>query len=158
MTLILQSKPISALRALPKVGTSKHAAASDHVHSSLGISQLLFTLAAADMNVTTDQSFVRAWDFTDYFIQEIIAYNASANLTAADGGIYQAASKAGNAIVAATQVYTVLDAATKGLNLTLTAFAKDLLSATPILSLTGAQGGAATCAFAIIGVPMAIAA
>lgn len=155
--LILQSKPISALQALPKVGTSKHAAASDHVHSALGISQVLFSLAAGDMNITTDQLFVRSWEFTDYLIEEIRCNDASISLTTAAGGIYQAASKAGNALVASGQVYSALDANTKGIALTLTAFALDKLSATPILSLTTGQGAAATAAFRIIGIPLAVA-
>jgi hypothetical protein len=131
---------------------------SNHVHSSLGISQILFTLAAGNMNIDTDQSFIRAWEFDSYLIESIRVYNASISLTTAAGGIYIAAAKAGNAIVAAAQAYAALDAATKGLDLTLTAFAKDLLTATPILSLTTPQGGASTAAFQIIGIPIAVAA
>lgn len=117
-------------------------------------SQVLFTLAAANMNATTDQAFTKVGTFANYIIQAIRAYSPSTDLTAADGGIYQAASKAGNAIVDAAQVYTALTAATEGLDLTLTSFGKDVLTATPILSLTGAQGGAATCSFYVIGIPL----
>ncbi len=120
----------------------------------LNVSKVLFTLSGADMNVTTDQAFTKVGTFGNYIIQTIRAYSPSTDLTAADGGIYQAASKAGNAIVASTQVYTTLTAATEGMDLTLTAFGRDVLTATPILSLTGAQGGAATCSFYVIGIPL----
>lgn len=146
---------ISALRGKRSGGSSPRPSADDHVHSALGIPQVLFTLINANMNVITDQAFTKVWDFDNYLITDIIVNDASVSLTAADGGIYQEASKAGNALVAAAQVYTALDTvATKGLSLTLTAFAKAILTATPILSLTGAQGGAATADFYIIGIPL----
>jgi hypothetical protein len=146
---------IPALRNKKTGGVSPRPAAVDHVHSALGIQQVLFSLTNADMNVITDQVFTKAWDFDNYIITDIVCNDASVSLTAADGGIYQAAAKAGNALVAAAQVYTALDTvSTKGLSLTLTAFAKAILTATPILSLTGAQGGAATADFYIIGIPL----
>lgn len=155
MMPINRSTPPAALRSKVTAGASPRPAASDHVHSALGIPQVLFTLINADMNVLTDQAFTKAWDFENYLITDIVVNDASVSLTAADGGIYQAASKAGNAIVASTQVYTTLDTvATKGMSLTLTAFAKAILTATPILSLTGTQGGAATADFYIIGIPL----
>jgi hypothetical protein len=148
----------TALRGVAAAGDALRPARRDHRHSALGIEQVLFTLTAADMNVLTDQAFTKAWAFGDYLITRIRAVNASTSLTAADGGIYTAAAKGGSAIVAAAQVYTTLDAATKGMDLTLATLGADVLTATPILSLTGAQGGAATADFYIIGIPLTEAA
>ena len=117
-----------------------------------GASCLLFKLIGANMNVTTDQAFLKNGDFGEYFIDEIRCENASTDLTAADGGIYDAASKGGNAVVAATQVYTTLTTAALGLTLTLAAAGKQLLSEKNLyLSLTGTQGGAATADFYVFG-------
>ena len=145
---------VQAAIGAASAGTRPHAAAIDHRHSSLGVEQLLFTLIDADMNVTTDQTFDKAWDFEKYMISTIRAANASISLTAADGGIYQAAAKAGDPIVAAAQVYTALDATDKALDLTLEAEGKAVLTATPILSLTGPQGAAATADLYIFGYPL----
>ena len=109
----------------------------------------LFILSAANMNITTDQSFVKQGTFTQYVIDRIIAVNASTSLSVAAGGIYTAASKAGTAIVAAAQVFSGLTGSTKVLPLTLAV--TDLRTETPILSLTLAQGGAATADFYIMG-------
>jgi hypothetical protein len=117
-----------------------------------GASCLLFQLIGADMNVTTDQIFQKIGDFGEYFIDEIRVENASANLNAADGGIYDAASKGGNAVVAATQVYTDLTTAALGMNCTIAAAGLQLLSAKNLyLSLTGTDGEAATADFYVFG-------
>ncbi len=117
-----------------------------------GASCLLFKLIGADMNVTTDQIFLKMGDFGEYFVEEIICENASIDLTAADGGIYDAASKGGNAVVAAAQVYTTLTTAALGMSLTIAAAGKQLLSAKNLyLALTGAQGAAATADFYVFG-------
>lgn len=145
---------VAALIGAATAGGRPHAAAIDHRHSSLGVEQLLFTLIDADMNVLTDQTFDKAWDFEKYTITRILVNGASIDLTAADGGIYQAAAKAGSPLVAAAQVYTALTAAAKGVDLTLTADAKGILTATPILALTGTQGAAATADFFIFGIPL----
>ncbi len=145
-------QPASATKSTP--GVANRPSRLDHVHSVLGMEQILFHLTAADLNVLTDQAFIKRWNFANYLISRIHMTNASGSITAADGGIYQAAAKAGNALVAAAQVYTAIDAVTKGMDLTLTAFAKGVLTATPILSLTGTQGGAMTADIYIFGVPL----
>lgn len=144
----------AAIRGAATGGTRPHAAAIDHRHSTIGVEQLLFRLIDADMNVTTDQAFTKEWAFAKYTVTRILVNGASIDLTAADGGIYAAAAKAGDPLVAAEQVYTALTAAAKGLDLTLTADALGILTATPILSLTGAQGAAATADFYIFGIPI----
>lgn len=159
MVLVQHDKAyLAALRAKATGGRRKAAAAIDHAHSALGIEQLLFSLIDADMNVITDQAFVPAWDFDEYLITEIRCSNPSLSLTAADGGIYQAAAKAGDPIVAAAQVYTTLTATGMGMSLTLTAEGRGRLNTTPFLSLTGAQGAAATADFYILGIPLTEAA
>ena len=120
-----------------------------------GISQLLFKLIGANMNVTTDQAFTLIGGAVpaNYFITRIRAVNASLSLTTAAGGVYDTASKGGTTLVAAAQVYSALTAATLGLDLTLTAYGNGFRAGvTPILSLTTGQGAAATCDFYIYAV------
>lgn len=117
-----------------------------------GVDQLLGKLIGANMNVTTDQAIpITRIGSQKYLITKIFVTNASTSLTAADGGIYTATSKGGTAIVAAAQVYTALTAATVGLDLTLAVnntYTLDNL----YLSLTGAQGGAATADIYVFGI------
>lgn len=136
-------------------GVKKSAAAIDHSHSSLNMSQLLFQKIGANFNSTADQALDKLWSFGDYYIEEIRVANASVSLTTAAGGVYDTAAKGGNAIVAAGQAYATLDAATKGLQLTLTAFALDRKTAAGLfLALTTAQGVAATADISVFGVPL----
>lgn len=118
-----------------------------------GVEQVLFRLVGANMNVTTDQSFSPIGNQApiSYVITRIRAVNASVSLSLAAGGIYTAASKGGNAIVAAAQAYSTLTGATIGLDLTVAAVGAGLQTVTPILSLTTAQGSAATADFYIFG-------
>lgn len=115
---------------------------------------LLFKLITANMNTTADQSFVKQFDFTNYIITRIRTANASTSLSTAAGGIYTAASKGGSALVASGQAYSALTGSTLGVDLTLAAVALGVNTATPILSLTTGQGGAATADLYIIGVPL----
>lgn len=117
-----------------------------------GMDQLLGKLIGANMNVTTDQAIpITRIGTQKYLITKIFVTNASTSLTNADGGIYTTTSKGGTAIVAAAQVYTALTAATVGLDLTLAVnntYTLDNL----YLSLTGAQGGAATADIYVFGI------
>jgi len=117
-----------------------------------GNDQLLGKLIGANMNVTTDQAIpITRIGTQKYLITKIFVTNASTSLTAADGGIYTATSKGGTAIVAAAQVYTALTAATVGLDLTLAVNNTYTLD-NIYLSLTGAQGGAATADIYVFGI------
>lgn len=118
-----------------------------------GVQQLLFRLTGANMNVTTDQAFIPyLWTpGAQFLIERIRVVNASTSLTTAAGGIYTAASKGGNAIVAAAQAYSTLTGSTIGLDLTIAAVGNGLQTATPILSLTTGQGAAATADFYVYG-------
>lgn len=121
-------------------------------YPAFGVKRTLFTLIGANMNVTTDQAFTQAFGFTQYSIDEIQVTNASASLTLAAGGIYTTTAKGGSAIVAAAQVYSALTAATKILKPTIASAGTDMLTAlTLYLSLTVAQGGAATADMRIMG-------
>ena len=116
--------------------------------------QILGSLIGANMNSTGDQPFVMHFDATTekFAISKILVTNASTSLTTAAGGIYDTAAKGGNAIVAAAQVYTALTAAGKLLSLTIAAAGSgNVFSVAPILSLTTAQGAAATADFYLFG-------
>jgi hypothetical protein len=113
--------------------------------------RLLGVLHSANFNVTTDQAI--AITAAKYIIRDIIVTNASVSLTTAAGGLYTAASKGGTAIVAAITTYTALSATTKWLSVTLAAIlGTDIRTeATLYLSLTTAQGSAATADVYILG-------
>lgn len=112
-------------------------------------------LASANLNTTNDQAITLLAGIGKYRVRQIMAFDASANLSAsaAQGGIYSAASKAGVAVVAASQVYTTLSAPTKVLSLTISAaaLADYLTAATLYLSLSSPHGVAATCALLVFG-------
>lgn len=112
---------------------------------------VLGRLIGANMNSTADQAIaIRA---TKYVVRKIVATNPSTSLTTVLGGVYSAASKGGDTLVAATQAYTALTAAAKFLDMTLAAIVgTDIRAeATLYLSLTLAQGGAATADVYILG-------
>ncbi len=114
----------------------------------------LASLIGANMNATTDQPFNPHFDLTlgNFSVSKILATNASISLTTAAGGIYTAAAKGGTAIVAAAQAYSGLTLATSLLGLTIaTAGSGSTFNVVPILSLTTAQGAAATADLYLIG-------
>lgn len=111
---------------------------------------LIGALLAANFNVTTDQSITLPTGL--WRITRILVTNASLNMTTAVGGFYDAASKGGNAVVAATQVYSALTSATVTLSCTIAAPADWNVSTTLFFALTTAQGAAATAAIRIYGV------
>lgn len=113
---------------------------------------LLGKLVGANMNVTTDNT-IPIVGSAKYAITSIILSDASVSLTTAVGGIYTAASKGGTAVVAATQAYSAASAATKVVTLTLAAAgtADYFTGANLFLSLTTAQGAAATANIWVFG-------
>jgi len=83
-------------------------------------------------------------------VTKITTKNASVSLTTAAGGIYTAASQGGTAVVANSQAYSALTAASLALDLTIaTTPGKTVYSAGQALylNLTTAQGAAATADF-----------
>lgn len=118
--------------------------------------RVLGSLTGANFNSTADQAIPIANGVTAFQITGIAVTNCSANLTLAVGGFYPAAAKAGTAIVANTQVYTALIASTVLLNATVAAapLVTRYAIGTVYLSLTTAQGGAATCDVYVVGVDL----
>jgi hypothetical protein len=117
----------------------------------------LVSLKGANFNVTTDQALAIPAKITTYHISKIVITNCSVSMTTAAGGFYTAASKGGVAIVANTQVYSALTAAGVGLEATIVAAGLTsgtsyrLTAANIYLSLTTAQGAAATCDVYLFG-------
>jgi len=111
--------------------------------------QLLGRLTGANMNSTSDQAI--PINSSSYIVRRITVANVSTSLTLAAGGVYTSTSKGGTAIVAAAQVYSALTGATKFLDLTLAVTSDKQTAGTLYLSLTTAQGGAATADLSIYG-------
>lgn len=112
---------------------------------------LLGKLASADMNSAADQAIaINLPTNGKYVIRNIVVTNASISLTTAVGGIYAAASKT-TPIVANSQAYTTLTASTKVMDLVVLVSADIRSEATLYLSLTTAQGAAATADIYVFG-------
>lgn len=115
--------------------------------------QLLFKLSGANMQSTSDQVFTKIYSGSNYFLTSIVSRQRSgAASIACAGGIYDTASKGGNAMVAAAQVWVTL-AAGVIVTASLAALAQTaLLTSAPILSLTTGSTAACTADFYIFGV------
>lgn len=113
--------------------------------------RLIGKLTSANFNSTADQAI--KIDASKYIIRRIIVTNASTSLTLAAGGVYDAASKGGNAVVGSTQIYTGLTGSTKYTDLTLASILSTdtLTAATLYFALTTGQGGAASADIYIFG-------
>ena len=110
---------------------------------------LIGKLIGANMNSTADQVFSINTGIARYQPDVIQATNTSTSMTTAAGGVYNAASKGGTPVVAATQVYTALTGATKVLNLTIAV--TDTQTVPLYFSLTTGHGSAGTADFYIWG-------
>ncbi len=114
--------------------------------------QVLFVIRAANFQLTTDQAFTKLFSGTNYKLTEVIAVRKSGAATVAcAGGIYDGASKAGNALVAAAQVWVTLAANVNVTATTAAIAATALTSATPFLSLTTGSTGAVTADVFLLG-------
>lgn len=115
--------------------------------------QPIFILRGANFQSTADQAFTKMGGFTNYLITSVIARRVSGGATVAcAGGIYTAASKAGNALVATAQSWIGLSGAGKTASATIAAIAlTDVATATPILSLTTGSTAAVTADVYIFG-------
>jgi hypothetical protein len=122
--------------------------------SVAGTQRVIGTLRGANFNVATDQAIPMA--VAVYQITGIVVTNCSASLTLAVGGFYPTTAKGGTPIVAATQIYSALTSASVLLNVTVAATPLvTRFAVTPVyLSLTTAQGSAATCDVYVIGVDL----
>lgn len=117
--------------------------------------RVLWYKTGADMNTTDDQAFTKNGTFTNFILFTCRCVNPSTSLTTAVGGVYSAASKGGEALVSAAQAYAGATTATTGQGMTLAAPGNGLRSdAALYLSLTVAQGAAATADIYVLGVPL----
>lgn len=121
---------------------------------SPGQSGIVGTLLGANMNSTADQPFalqVNASAILRPF--KVLVANASIPLTAAQGGIYTLPNKAQGQglVVAANQAYTGLTGPGVALELTIANQLKLTAGTSLFLSLTTAQGAAATADFYLFG-------
>lgn len=122
-----------------------------------GVETCIGVLKGANFNSTADQGVtISTANNLKYLITKILVTNASTSLTTAQGGFYTATSKGGTALVAAGQAYTALTGSTVVLTTTLTAAATLTTFALGViyLSLTTAQGSAATGDVYIFGIPL----
>lgn len=124
---------------------------------------VLGSLLSADFNTLSDQPILIPATITAFAITGIIVTNAPISLSVAVGGFYPETSKGGVAIVAAGQVYSSLNAASKLLNCTLSAGAQatrydraNVPDWAIYLSLTNAQGITATADIYLIGVNLTV--
>lgn len=115
--------------------------------------QPLFILRGANMQLTTDQSFVKQAGFTNYVMAMVIAIQKTGGTSVACvGGIYTAAAKGGTPLIGAAQSWVVLTGSGKIVQATLAAvIATDAQSAVPILSLTTGSTAAATADLFVYG-------
>jgi len=114
--------------------------------------QPIAQLLGANMNATTDQALTMLLPASMVFVpRRIVVTNASTSLTTAAGGVYDAASKGGNAIVASSQAYSALTTAGAAIYLTIAAFRREAAATKLYLSLTTAQGAAATADVYVYG-------
>jgi hypothetical protein len=115
-------------------------------------SGLLFILRNADMTLTTDQVFTKVGSFSKYVVTNVVAsYKTGAFGVACAGGIYSAATKGGDAILAAVQSWATLTGAGTVATAVLANLIAKFETATPILNLTTGNTGALTCDIFIYG-------
>lgn len=114
--------------------------------------QTLFVLRAADMTLTTDQAFTKQGTFTNYVVSNVIGIRKSGAFgVSCAGGIYSAATKGGDAILAAVQSWAGLTGALTCVQATLANLIGKVETATPVLSLTTGNTGALTADVFVVG-------
>lgn len=117
--------------------------------------QLLFVGRGFDMTITTDQALIKRFTGVLWMPTHVVAKRVSGAFgTACAGGVYTAASKGGNAIVANSQSYAALTGANTIVNATLAAIAGAAAetSAAAYFALTTGNTGALTADIFIYGV------
>lgn len=121
-----------------------------------GTQGVLGSLRGANFNSVADQAIAINAGVTVFQITAVVVTNCSASLTTAVGGFYPTTAKGGTPIVAAIQAYAALTGATVLLPATIAAtpLATRFSIANVYLSLTLAQGTAATCDVYVVGVDL----
>lgn len=114
--------------------------------------QVLFVGRNLDFTLTTDQALTKLFSGAKYRVTDIIATRKTgAGATACAGGIYDTASKGGNALVAAAQSWVTLAA---GVNVAPTIAAVNntaVLAPSLFLSLTTGSSAALTGDIFVVG-------
>ena len=121
------------------------------------LQQLLFVIRAADFTITTDQAMTKVFSGTNWKVTLITANRKSgAYGVACLGGVYTAASKGGNAVVAATQTWAGLSGAGKTADATLAAIVGTDVqsSAAAYFALSTGNTGALTADVFVFGICM----
>lgn len=114
--------------------------------------RVLFVKRSSDMQSTADQQFTRQFDGTNYMITHIVAVRKTGGATVTcAGGIYDAASAGGNAIVATAQSWIALAANVNVVPTLAAVVSTALLSETPYLKLATGSTGACTADIFIFG-------
>jgi hypothetical protein len=143
-----------------------HAGGNNPSICAIGMHCVLGVLRSANFNITTDQSIAIVpltsnnagflASATKYIVTDIYVANCSASLTTAKGGIYTGAGKTGTIIGATTTPFTNCAGATtmQRLSALTNEDSNTFTAATLFLSLTTAQGGAATGDVYILGLPI----
>lgn len=107
------------------------------------VQQLLFVLRAADFELTTDQQFTKLFQGTKWRATLVIAERKTGAFdTSCLGGIYNAAAKGGDALIAAAQSWAGLTGAGKMVEATLAAVVLTDVQSTVDLFLSLSTGNA----------------
>ena len=123
--------------------------------------KVIARLLNADFNADSDQPIVLPAAIQAFQLTGIIITGATASLSVAVGGFYTEADKAGDEIVADTQVYSALTTYDLLMQATLASFAqtarfsrRNLTDWSIYFSLTTPQGGAALADIYLIGIDL----
>lgn len=119
----------------------------------VNMGQVLFVGRALNFQLTTDQQLTKIFAGTNYKIMDVISVRKTGGASVAcAGGIYDTASKGGNALVGVAQSWVTL-AASVNVTATLAALVQTTLnnSATVYLSLTTGSTTAVTADVFIFG-------
>lgn len=115
-------------------------------------SQLLFVGRALDFQSTADQALAKMFGGTNYRITDIIAVRKTGGASVlCAGGIYDAATKGGNAIVATAQSWVTLAVGVNVVPSLAALVATAALSSTLFLSLTTGSTAAITADIFVMG-------
>lgn len=114
--------------------------------------QLLFVIRSANMQLTTDQALTKSFTGTKYRVTDVIAVRKTgAASIACAGGIYDAATKGGNALVATAQSWITLATAINVVPTLAAVAATTVLDPTLYLSLTTGSTAACTADIFVYG-------
>lgn len=113
--------------------------------SPSGLGQILFVGRALNFQLTSDQALAKTFGGTKYRILDICAaWKSGGASVVCAGGVYDAAAKGGNALVAAAQSWVTLASGIM-VSATLAAIASTTLGSASTLFLSLTTGSTAAC-------------